>query len=71
MQKKIEDLVNTINELKKQDAELQSKMSKVEEESTHHKLQKQFLDKVAIACGEKVPVNQKERKRLKALRQMN
>ena len=58
---KIEQLVNTINELKKEEAEVQSKMSKVDEEIQSHKQHKKFLDLIAIAAGEKKPVNQKKR----------
>ena len=54
----IEKLVNTINELRKEEAEFQSKMSKVDEEIQSHKQHKKFLDLIAIAAGEKKPVNQ-------------
>ena len=37
VQTEIEAYNATINDLKKEDAELQSKMSKIEEESMHHK----------------------------------
>ena len=58
---KIEQLVNSINELKKEEAEVQSKMSKVDEEIQSHKQHKKFLDLIAIAAGEKKPINQKKR----------
>ena len=44
-------------ELKKEEAEVQSKMSKVDEEIQSHKQHKKFLDLIAIAAGEKKPVN--------------
>ena len=57
VQKQIEDLSNLITDLKKQEAEHQSKMSKVEEEITQHKQHKKFLDLIAIASKNKIPVN--------------
>ena len=66
---KIEQLVNSINELKKEEAEVQSKMSKVDEEIQSHKQHKKFLDLIAIAAGEKKPINQKKRLQMKLNRQ--
>ena len=61
VQHKIEQLVNNINELKKEEAEVQSKMSKIDEEIQSHKQHKKLLDLIAIAAGEKKPVNQQKR----------
>lgn len=66
--KQIEDLNGAIHDLKKEDAEYNSKMSKIEEEITSHKAHKKFLDLIAIAANIKSPVNQAERRRLKELR---
>ena len=55
--KTIEDLTGYIHELKKEDGELNSKMSKIEEEITLHKAHKKFLDLIAIAANIKKPVN--------------
>lgn len=55
--KKIEDLTNTIAELKKQEGDCISKTSKLEEEMGSHKDHKKFLDLIAIAAKHKKPVN--------------
>ena len=44
-------------------------MSKIEEEITTHKAHKKFLDVIAIASKNKIPVNQKQRKKLKQMRE--
>lgn len=51
--------------MKKQEAELTSKDSKLEEEIVLHKTSKKFLDLLAIASKNKKPVNQKQRRRKK------
>ena len=66
MQRKIEKYSNDINEFKKEEAEQQSKFSKVEEEIAAHKKNKEFLDQIAIASKMKKPVNQKLRNARKA-----
>lgn len=62
VQLQIENLTNLINELKKQKQEFDSRSQKVEDEITLHKKHKKFLDLIAIASKNKVPVNQKKRK---------
>lgn len=57
IQKKIEQLSGTINELKKQEGDIISKTSKLEEETSIHKQHKKFLDLIAIASKLKKPVN--------------
>ena len=44
-------------------------MTKVEEEIQSHKQHKKFLDLIAIASKNKILVNQKERNRIKKLRE--
>ena len=63
IQKKIEQLSGSINELRKQEGDIISKTSKLEEEISIHKQHKKFLDLIAIASKVKKPVNQKRRKR--------
>ena len=63
VQKRIEKLTFDINELRKQEGDIMSKTSKVEEEISIHKQHKKFLDLIAIASKVKKPVNQKLRKR--------
>ena len=58
----IESLSNKINELKKMQQEMNAKMQKVDDESKLHRYNKKFLDLIAIASKNKVPVNQQERK---------
>ena len=53
--------------MKKQEAELTSKDSKLEEEIVLHKTSKKFLDLLAIASKNKKPVNQKLRRKKKEL----
>ena len=67
VQSKIESLTNQIATLKKQEAEILSKESKLEEEIVTHKASKKFLDLLAIASGNKKPVNQKKRKKMKEI----
>lgn len=43
-------------------------MSKIEEEITSHKAHKKFLDLIAIAANIKKPVNQKERRKAREMR---
>ncbi len=69
VQSQIESLQNLIHELKKEDAEYESKMSKVEEEITLHKQHKKFLDLIAIASKNKKAVNQKQRNYMKMMRE--
>ena len=57
VQSKIESLTAQIATLKKQEAEILSKESKLEEEIVTHKASKKFLDLLAIASGNKKPVN--------------
>ena len=59
-----------IQNMKKQEAELTSKDSKLEEEITLHKTSKKFLDLIAIASKNKKPVNQKLRKKRKEILEM-
>ena len=54
--------------MKKADAEFGSKISKIDEEIMSHKEHKSFLDRIAIASKNKKPVNQAQRKRIKAMR---
>ena len=69
--KDIEELFNTINDLKKKDGELLSKITKEEEGIQAQKEHKKFLDKIAIASKNKVPVNQKERRRAKEAKRLH
>ena len=69
VQSQIESLQNLIHELKKEDAEYESKMSKVEEEITLHKQHKKFLDLIAISSKNKKSVNQKQRNYMKMMRE--
>ena len=71
VQKQIEELASVIANLKKEDGEHNSKMSKVEEEITQHKAHKKFLDLIAIASKNKQPVNQKKRMKNKARRDVS
>ena len=57
--------------MKKQEAEQLSKESKLEEEIVTHKASKKFLDLLAIASGNKKPVNQKKRRKMKELMERN
>ena len=57
IQKKIEQLSGSINELRKQEGDIISKTSKLEEEISIHKQHKKFLDLIAIASKVKKPVN--------------
>ena len=57
LNKQIEDLISFENELKKEEGELNSKNSKIEEEITSHKAHKKFLDLIAIAANIKKPMN--------------
>lgn len=43
--------------MKKADAEYGSKISKIDEEIMLHKEHKRFLDRIAIASNNKMPVN--------------
>ena len=52
-QKQLDEQNSYINELKKEEAEKQSGISRVEEEIALHKKNKRFLDLIAIACGYK------------------
>jgi TolA-binding protein len=51
--KEIEELQQTINELKKEEAQLVSQESKCLEDLQAYKRDKTFLDLLAISCGEK------------------
>lgn len=66
VQKDIETLQNEIQELKKEEATLNSQYSKFQEEIVLHKAHKRFLDLLAISAKVKQPVNQRERKAIKA-----
>ena len=66
--KQIDSLAQEINDFKKMEQEIDSKMQKVEDEMTLHKKNKKFLDLIAIAAKHKKPKNQKKRKMMKAMR---
>ena len=66
--KQIDSLAQEINDFKKLEQEIDSKMQKVEDEMTLHKKNKKFLDLIAIAAKHKKPKNQKKRKMMKAMR---
>ena len=53
--KVIEYYTNQIIDLRKQEAEIDSKTSKIDEEIVLHKASKKFLDVIAIASGNKIP----------------
>ena len=55
----IEGHSTAINKLKKRDQEMDSAMQKAEDDISHNKKHKKFLDLIAIASKEKPPVNQK------------
>jgi len=57
VQSRTDRLTAEINELKKQESELTSKESKLEEEILTHKASKKFLDLLTIASKIKKPVN--------------
>ena len=67
--KQIEDQNAAIAELKKEEGEQQSKWSKMEEEIQLHKASKKFLDLLSIASKIKRPVNQKKRRKIKAIQE--
>ena len=60
--KQIERFMTQIHELRKLEGESANKISKIDEEIITHKASKKFLDVLAIASGNKIPVNQKKRK---------
>ena len=65
VQIQIENLTQTIGNLKKEEGEILSKESKLEEEIVLHKASKKFLYLLAIASKNKKPVNQRKRIRQK------
>ena len=71
VQQTIETMAAQISELKNLEQDFDSKMQKIDDEVTMHRKHKRFLDLIAIASKNKVPVNQQRRKMLKAMKEKN